>query len=942
MEPSKATTSETAPKGEELRALVSKASEVIAHYWPMRGFVHHNPLHNLEHMHFQDAVSLAQRFTGGKGYLSNETYRGFVESERILPKHVDDALEPLIKQEHIDLNGSQISHADMLKAHLLSGAPPVPTDSIEAKVDRSEDRDTIKSLSEQIIDGIDLGNQETTALGREETLADWCDRELHTRVSFWIDREVIKWCEAFLDEGHAPWAMPERDQTFYQAWKNLAGKEWSPCGINKSKKKIAALPASPEEALRENLNALGIPEDQWQNYLSLELASLYGWASFINWRGENPDYEWQEAYPIDLVQYLAVRLWYEKELVQKACKTKLSIEGKFDAISSYLREQAEELDTELQVKKVGLTQALQLTDLSRALDLDPKALLKAGPQELGKLQEWLEAFPVSEHGPIWLKAFEAGYHEQVMSEVAQGISASKEKDGSPERPIAQSVFCIDVRSEPFRRNLEAQGNYETIGWAGFLNIFIRFRPHGAHHHTEQYPAIAKPTHTFHEVERDGQNDEVAKHKAGKKFFHTAHEILHDLKAHVLTPYITVESIGWIFGWPLIGRTMFPRSFRRFKERFSRSVSPPIETSLTLDRKDNGHDHDIDLGMTLDEQAGMLKNVLGAIGLTEGFARLILICGHGSKSDNNPYESALDCGACGGNPSKPNARAFATIANRPEVRAILADNGLTIPEDTIFIAGLHNTTTDEVEIYDRVDLPDSHSGDLAKLEEDLLRATIATNRERCLRLPEATTDPSDDAAVREIGRRAGDWSEVRPEWGLSGNASIVVGPRELTSHIDLEGRTFLVSHDYRKDPTEASLEGILAAPVVVGQWINCEHYFSATDPEVYGSGSKIYHNVVGRMGIMSGPQGDLRTGLARQSVMNGDQPYHEPLRALVVVDAPRERISRILKKHINVSQLFDNEWAHLVAVDRESEEVFYKYIPKKGWESMAIGKMQSSG
>ena len=166
MEPSKATTSETAPKGEELRALVSKASEVIAHYWPMRGFVHHNPLHNLEHMHFQDAVSLAQRFTGGKGYLSNETYRGFVESERILPKHVEDAIEPLIKQEHIDLNGSQISHADMLKAHLLSGAPPVTTDSIEAKVDRSQDRDTINSLSEQIIDGIDLVNQETTTLGR--------------------------------------------------------------------------------------------------------------------------------------------------------------------------------------------------------------------------------------------------------------------------------------------------------------------------------------------------------------------------------------------------------------------------------------------------------------------------------------------------------------------------------------------------------------------------------------------------------------------------------------------------------------------------------------------------------------------------------------------------------------------------------------------------------
>lgn len=933
MESLKANTPETNYRGKELRALVSKASEVIAHYWPMRGFVHHNPLHNLEHLQFEEAVKLAQRFVGGKGYLPNETYRSYVKTGRILPRHIDDALEPLIQKEHIDLNGTMVSHADMLKAHLLTGMPPLATDSIEAQVARSDDREIIQSLSKQIAIDSESKSDQSAALGRDLTLADWCDQNLHTRLSFWIDREVIKWCEAFLDEGHAAWAMPERDRNFYQAWKTLAGQEWSPCGIAKSREKIAALPSSPEEALEEHLKALGIPDDQWQDYLSLELASLYGWASFINWRSENPDYEWQEAHPIDLVQYLAVRLWYERELVQQACQKKLSVSGRFDEISSHLQKQAADVDTDLKLRRGGLATALAITSLSRALEIGPETLLKAAPKELKKLEAWLHEFPLSEHGPIWLKAFEAGYHEEIMGEIVKGLSASKEKDETPNRPIAQSVYCIDVRSEPFRRNLEAMGNYETMGWAGFLNIFIRFRSHGAHHVTEQYPAIAKPTHTFHEVERENQTDQVARHKAGKAFSHTAHEILHDLKANVLTPYITVESIGWIFGWPLIGRTIFPRFFRKFKEWFSNSISPPIETSLTLDCENDGAD--TDLGMTLDDQATMLENVLRAIGLTEGFARLVLICGHGSTSDNNPYESALDCGACGGNPSKPNARAFTAIANKPEVRAILIENGLNIPEDTVFIAGLHNTTTDEVELYDRVDIPSSHSEDVAKLEKDLRRATIATNRERCLRLPETAPNPSEDEAVREIGRRAGDWSEVRPEWGLSGNASIVVGPRELTSHINLGGRTFLVSHDYRKDPTEASLEGILSAPVVVGQWINCEHYFSATDPETYGSGSKIYHNVVGRMGIMSGPQGDLRTGLARQSVMNGDQPYHEPLRALVVVDAPRDRISRILERHINVGQLFDNEWAHLVAVDRESEEIFYKYIPKKGWSSMPM-------
>jgi uncharacterized protein YbcC (UPF0753/DUF2309 family) len=83
--------------------------------------------------------------------------------------------------------------------------------------------------------------------------------------------------------------------------------------------------------------------------------------------------------------------------------------------------------------------------------------------------------------------------------------------------------------------------------------------------------------------------------------------------------------------------------------------------------------------------------------------------------------------------------------------------------------------------------------------------------------------------------------------------------------------------------------LLTAPQVVAQWINMEHYFSAVDNEVYGSGSKIYHNVVGRIGIMSGPWSDLRLGLAWQTVMNDDLPYHEPMRLLTLVEASRPRI-----------------------------------------------------
>ena len=173
-------------------------------------------------------------------------------------------------------------------------------------------------------------------------------------------------------------------------------------------------------------------------------------------------------------------------------------------------------------------------------------------------------------------------------------------------------------------------------------------------------------------------------------------------------------------------------------------------------------------------------------------------------------------------------------------------------------------------------------------------------------------------------------KTRPEWGLSGNASFIIGRRTLTRDLNLEGRSFLHSHDYRLDPTGVLLEGILMGPMVVAQWINAEHYFSASDPDIYGSGSKIYHNVVGRFGIMSGPQSDLRTGLASQSVASGDLTYHEPLRLFVVVEAPRQRILDIIMRQPILKQLCDNEWIHLMAIDYDSDKTLYRYRVKLGW------------
>lgn len=920
----------TPDKIKELHELIERSSKVICHYWPMTGFVHHNPLHDLISHPFHEAIRLSKRFTGGEGYLPNKYYREFVKSGRITSRQLDDALGSIAGDGEVEVAGQKISHTDVLRAHMLNGISAPAHETIEATVDRAANTSEIRTLAERIIPKV-VKQDKTHAIGRDMTLVRWCDNTLHKRLEWTMNREVIKWCEAFLDEGHAVWPMPGREKGFYAAWKSLATKEWSPCGITNSRRKIAALPESPEEAVLSHLDALDIPLELRQEYLSLVLTSLYGWASYINWRStqdfEPKSLEWQNHYPIDLIQYLAVRLYYERELVEQTCREECGIEGTYEAIVSYVRESRKGADSDGD-KRARLASAWQLSLLATALELSLTAFEQVAPAELDQLLQWLNDFPESEHGPVWLEAYEAGYLEDMIEKLRSAASKPEAGDEEATRPLAQAVFCIDVRSEPFRRNLESVGNFETLGYGGFLDMPLRSKALGHHHLTNQNPGIVQPGNAIHEVPRLYHKPKEARYHKGKGFLKTIKKMQHDMKSHVLTPYIKVEALGWLFGVPLIGRTLFPTTYSEWRIRIHDAIAPPVGTQMTVDRNDEG------LGFTAEEQATQVESVIRAMGLTSNISRLVAMVGHVSSSDNNPYESAIHCGACWGNSSGPNVRLFASMANKPHVREYLAECGIEIPKDTHFIAAEHNTTTDEVKLFDLEDVPKTHEKDVEVFKQGLREASVRTAQERCLRLPGSNQSPSPEAAQKEVKRRAGDWSETRPEWGLSQNACYIIGSRKLTRDFNLEGRSFLNSHNYRVDTTGAKLERIMNGPLAVGQWINGEHYFSVTDPETYGSGSKIYHNVVGRFGIMSGPQSDLRTGLALQTVMSGgDQTYHEPMRLFVVAEAPRARVLEIVKRSELLTKLLDNEWIHLVAIDPESDELMYRYRPQQGFISI---------
>ncbi len=530
------------------------------------------------------------------------------------------------------------------------------------------------------------------------------------------------------------------------------------------------------------------------------------------------------------------------------------------------------------------------------------------------MMEEIESFSGVERRRIFHLAYERRFYTQTLDAIA--LHARGPAD-PPRVPRFQVICCLDEREESFRRHLEELApDAETFGTAGFFSVAMYYRGAADAHFVALCPAVVRPRHWV--VERvidSGEEDHQIRVRTRRMLGMASHRI--HTGSRSLTQGALLAAIGVLATVPLVARTLFPRLTARVRRSIGRIVLEPPLTRLHLERIDPtpGPD-DRGIGFTLDEMTDIAEKVLREIGLTSRFSRLVLILGHGSTSMNNPHESAHDCGACGGARGGPNARALAQILNDPRIRERLAQQGLSIPTETYFIGGMHNTSSDAVTFFDRDQIPGYHRQEFKEIRSFVNRARERNAHERCRRFLSAPSTLSYTAALQHVEGRAEDLAQVRPEWGHATNAITIVGRREWTRHLFLDRRAFLASYDPSQDDAEDSiLTRILLAVFPVCAGISLEYYFSYVDNPGWGCGTKLPHNITSLVGVMDGYLSDLRTGLPWQMV-----EIHEPVRSLFVIETTAESMLRIMERNDGIRRLCGHGWITLSLIDPQTRSI----------------------
>ena len=699
-----------------------------------------------------------------------------------------------------------------------------------------------------------------------------------------VTERISLHCAAYFDLGQATHKMPWRDMPLYPSWRRAAAIDRGPAmmGLKRFRQQVTDLPERPRDMIALAVAQLGVPEAAIERYLHASLLDIGGWsawARYLRWQAELTG-----GHDETIVDLLAIKLAWDVLLFN--AKRSTSLVGRW-------REML-------------------------AASMRPPSAKRRAAAEVDR---------------ILLNAAEIAFQRSVIDGLAAGRPDDRRSRETDSRPAVQAAFCIDVRSEVFRRSLETvAAKVQTLGFAGFFGVPIEYVPLGSAKARSHVPVIFDPAYRVTEQLKGDEpaasdslavrrRERIGLAKAWKGFKFSAASCFSFVEAAGLAyaPKLLSDSFGWT-------RPVPDPAAQGLNKSDHQRLGPALDTCAATGACP-GHDH---TGIPEGDRLDLAERILRAMSLTANFARLVVLSGHGSSSVNNPHATSLDCGACAGQTGEASARVVASLLNQRAVRNGLRERGISIPGDTWFLAALHDTTTDDMRLFDVDEVPDALVADVAQLRQWLDQAGDLTRVQRAALL--GIDDLPDHDIASYVRQRSRDWSQVRPEWALANNAAFIAAPRGRSVAANLGGRAFLHEYRWQDDDGFKVLELIMTAPMVVANWINMQYYGSVVDNPRFGSGNKVLHNVVGgAIGVLEGNGGDLRVGLPLQSLHDGKRWVHEPLRLSVFIEAPESAIEGVIASHETVRQLVDNGWLHLFRIGEDSG--IFRRLPGSSWETL---------
>jgi len=897
--------------------IIESATNLLPEQGPIGVFVHHNTLHHFEDQKFEDATEFVAERLGAQPYMEHDDYVDFYLNRRIssdslvkrilkntnsgtLPKEIpnlgipiDRFLKKLILTPKIVERSETIEHL-LLSGNVLKKFAKQASDFSKEKIrEEAIACHLLENHSEKLLfnskldeyalsklwDALSNFSVERTAIPSSETSFKVIDDI--------VNKRIITFLNAYSDQGISYWKMPNISSSLIETFLNFVkyGERWCPSHARwVLDNDLGTIETDLDKTIQKLLENLNVPKSNWGDFIEEELLKLPGWTGSVAFFEKNPEVLANKR-SFSIKELLVIRLLLLKKLnhyggyFSTECHTQSSLD-----LSMSLR--------------------LELFLMFQSLGIGSKTIKKLSQSQVDKISMLLCEITDFKRRRILHQAYEDTYKFQVLDSIILNSKLSKKT--ILRTPKYQAMFCLDDREESLRRHLEeTEPECETFGVAGFFGLNILFKGLQEDNAVPLCPVNVKAEHLIHETPSSSSVGNFILTDKRSRLMKNVLRRTYDQSRDFIGGAIFTIGGGLLSCVPMVFMIHFPRFTGFFVKRIKSHFFPEVDTIIEVSSSNSSpnESEDIKDGFTVEEMAEKVYGILISVGIRQ-YSEIIFIIGHGSSSLNNPHKSAYDCGACGGRRGDTNARVFAEIANKEDVRRLLREKGLVIPDSTYFIGGYHNTCSDQIDYFDTGKIPLNVKETASNAFSDFDKARKLDAHERCRRFEDAN-QYGPTLALKHVEGRSQNLREPRPEYGHCTNAMCIIGRRQLTKNLFLDRRAFLVSYDPLADDNASILSSVLSAVIPVCAGINLEYYYSFVDSDKFGCGTKLPHNITSLIGVMNGGLSDLKTGLPWQMVEN-----HEPFRLITIVEGSKKQLRAALKKTPYVKKLVENRWIQL--------------------------------